>query len=142
MGYESLIIRRHLRSMRRRVVVTAAIGIVGVGLGVAALVITLSVMNGYAGMIWSRQVSMNPHITVRRPYSERIADYGPLMKVLAAHPDVTGVAPFIESEGYVLGHTKDAGAVTSGVLVRGVDPVGVRKTCAIGDFITAGKLDL
>ena len=50
MGYEGVIARRHLRSMRRRkrVAFTAAVAVIGVGLGVATLVIVLSVMNGYS----------------------------------------------------------------------------------------------
>ena len=126
--------------MRRRVVVTAAIGALGVGLGVAALVIALSVMNGYAGMIWDRQVGMNPHITVRRPYSERIEDYRLLMQIMSAHPDVVSAGPFIEAEGYVLGRTETAGAVTSGVRVRGVE--GASAMGAMADYVTSGTLDL
>ena len=144
MRFEAFIAHRHLRAIRsrRRVVVTSLIAIAGVGLGVAALVITLSVMNGYAGMIWDRQVSMNPHITVRKPYSERIDDYGLLVSMLSAHPDVTGVGPYIESEGYVLGRNEAAGAVTSGVMVRGVDPDRVLETSGIADHLKVGEMVL
>ena len=140
MGYEGVIARRHLRSMRRRkrVAFTAAVAVIGVGLGVATLVIVLSVMNGYSGMIWDRQVGMNPHITVRRPYSQRIGAYEPVLKLLAAHPEVTGVSPFVKSEGFVLGHS----GVKSGVVVRGVDPESLRRTSDIGDHLTHGKMDL
>jgi lipoprotein-releasing system permease protein len=144
MGFESFVAWRHLKSIRsrRRVVITTLIGIVGVGLGVAALVITLSVMNGYAGMIWDRQVSMNPHITVRKPYSERISDYDEVVSLLAAQPQVVGVAPFIESQGYVLGRTESGVTVTSGVLVRGVDAEYVSALGGISDYITMGQVDL
>ena len=97
MSFETFVALRHLKSIRsrRRVIITTLIGIIGVGLGVAALVITLSVMNGYAGMIWDRQVSMNPHITVRKPYSERISNYENVLTLLSAQPSVVSVAPFI-----------------------------------------------
>jgi lipoprotein-releasing system permease protein len=144
MGFESFVALRHLKSIRsrRRVVITTLIGIVGVGLGVAALVITLSVMNGYAGMIWDRQVSMNPHITVRKPYSERISDYDEVVTLLAAQPQVVGVAPFIESQGYVLGRTASAVTVTSGVVVRGVDAAYISAMGGIADYVTMGHVDL
>ncbi len=125
MGYEWIIVRRHIGSMGRRMGFTAAIAIVGVGLGVGALVITLSVMNGYADMIFDRQVGMNPHVTVRRPYSERIANYASIIRSLEEHPEVIGANPVIETEGYVLRRVKGVGAVTSGVLVRGVDKASV-----------------
>ncbi len=140
MGYEWIIVRRHLCSMGRQMGFTSAIAIVGVGLGVAVLVITLSVMNGYADMIFDRQVDMNPHVTVRRPYSERIENYATIVHLLEEHPEVVKANPVIETEGYVLRRVKSVGAVTSGVLVRGVDNAGMVN--AIGHHITAGTLGL
>lgn len=144
MGFETFVALRHLKSIRsrRRVIITTLIGIVGVGLGVAALVITLSVMNGYAGMIWDRQVSMNPHITIRKPYSERISDYEDVVTLLVAQPSVAGVAPFIEAQGYVLGRTASSITVTSGVLVRGVDEQHLSIQGGISDYIVNGQVDL
>ncbi len=140
MGYEWIIIRRHLFSVGRRMGLTTIIAIIGVGLGVGALVITLSVMNGYADMIFDRQVGINPHITVRRPYSERIENYAPIVQLLEKHPEVVGANPVIETEGYVLSRVKDVGTVTSGVLVRGVD--GIVKSSDIAYHITEGKMEL
>ena len=142
MGYEWIIAKRHLGAIgrRRRVVLTTAIAIVGVGLGVGALVITLSVMNGYAGMIFDRQIGINPHVTVRRPYSERIENYEPVVDLLKEHADVVGVSPFIESEGYLLSRAKDVGSVTSGVLVRGVD--GLAKITDIASHMVEGEMGL
>ena len=125
MKYEWIIVRRHLYSMGRQMGFTSAIAIVGVGLGVAALVITLSVMNGYADMIFDRQVGMNPHVTVQRPYGDRIENYAPIIELLEEHPEVVSVNPVIETEGYVLRTVKGIGAVTAGVLVRGVNDTGV-----------------
>jgi len=144
LSFENFVALRHLKSIRsrRRVVITTLIGIVGVGLGVAALVITLSVMNGYAGMIWDRQVSMNPHITVRKPYSERISNYESLLALLQDQPDVVGVTPFIESQGYVLARTASDVTVTSGVIVRGVDALRVSDTSGIADYVVDGAVDL
>ena len=144
MGFENFVALRHLKSIRsrKRVVVTTLIGIVGVGLGVAALVITLSVMNGYAGMIWDRQVSMNPHITVRKPYSERIVNYDQIVALLTAQDNVVDVSPFIESQGYVLGRTASSVTVTSGVLVRGVDASYISATGGISDYVVNGQVDL
>lgn len=140
MGYEWIIIRRHLFSVGRRIGLTTIIAIIGVGLGVGALVITLSVMNGYADMIFDRQIGINPHITVRRPYSERIENYAPIVQLLEKHPEVIGANPVIETEGYILNRIKDVGTVTSGVLVRGVD--GIVKSSDITHHITDGKMEL
>ncbi|MCZ6635685.1 MAG: ABC transporter permease [bacterium] len=144
MGFENKIAARHLRSVRgrRQAVLTTAIAVVGVALGVAVLVIVLSVMNGYSGMIWNRQVGMTPHITVRKPFSERIEDYGGLMQVLADHPEVIEVAPFIRSEGFVRGRPKGRDPVIAGVMVRGVDPERVLRTSDIGLHLQQGTMNL
>ena len=142
MGYEWTIASRHLRAIGRRMSFTTVIAIVGVGLGVGALVITLSVMNGYAGMIFDRQVSINPHITVRRPYSERMENYVDVVNVLVKHPEVIGATPFIETEGYALSRVEGVGAVTSGVLVRGVALEGVLESSEIGDHLIGGTMGL
>jgi len=144
MGFENKIAVRHLRSVRgrRQAVLTTAIAVVGVALGVAALVIVLSVMNGYSGMIWNRQVGMTPHITVRKPFSERIGDYGGLMRVLSDHPEVMGVAPFIRSEGFVRGRPEGGDPVIAGVIVRGMDPEQVLRTSDIGLHLQEGTMNL
>ena len=144
MAFESFVAWRHLQSIRsrHRVVVSTVIGIVGVGLGVAALVITLSVMNGYAGMIWDRQVSMNPHVIVRKPYSERLTEYHDVLRLLASQPGVVGASPFIESQGYVLARTASLVTVTSGVLVRGVDASQLSAPGGISDYVIEGSVDL
>ena len=144
MGFEYTIARRHLRAMRRRkrVSFTALIAVIGVGIGVAALVIVLSVMNGFAGTIWDRLLGINPHVTVRKAYSERIANYQPIQKVLAAHSDVTGVTPIIKSEGFVLRRPPGGEIVTSGIVVRGVDQDGLKQTSEVVDHVWAGEVDL
>ena len=55
MKVESFIAKRFVRSIRkrRRVSITSRIATVGIGLGVAALIIVLSVMNGFSGLLWS-----------------------------------------------------------------------------------------
>ena len=144
MSYEFMIARRHLRSMRgrKRVSFTALIAVVGVGIGVAALVIVLSVMNGFSGMIWDRLLGINPHITVRKAYSERILNYGPLLKALEAHPDVTGVSPFIKSEGFAFRKPPGSEVISSGVMVRGVDAEGLLRTSDLAEHFWAGEMDL
>ncbi len=144
MSYEFLIARRHLRSMRgrKRVSFTATIAVVGVAIGVAALVIVLSVMNGFSGMIWDRLLGINAHITVRKAYSERIEEYGPLLRTLEEHPEVVGASAFIQSEGFVLRRPPGGEVISSGVLARGVDAERALKTNDLSDYLWAGQVDL
>lgn len=144
MKFEHLIAFRHMRAMRRRrrVSLAALIAAVGVSLGVAALVIVLSVMNGFSEMIWDRLLGINAHITVRKAYSGRIEDYQPLMKTLAAHKEVIGASAFIQSEGFVLRKPPWEGVLSSGVLIRGVDQDGFTRTSDITKHLWAGEIDL
>jgi lipoprotein-releasing system permease protein len=143
-GFELQIARRHLRAIRRRrrATFTALIAVAGVGIGVAALVIVLSVMNGFGGMVWDRLLGINAHITVRRAYSAPMGDYGKLVETLAAHPDVVGASPFIQSAGFVIRKPPDAPAFKSAVMVRGVDAEGLRATSDIDNYLWAGDVDL
>jgi len=144
MTYESFVARRHLRSMRRRrrVSITSLIAACGVAIGVAALVIVLSVMNGFSGMVWDRLLGVNAHVTVRRAYSQPIEGYGAVVKTVSEHPEVLGASPFLQSEGFVLRKAPGAGLVTAGVLVRGVEEAGLLGTSEIGDYMWAGEVDL
>ena len=98
---ELLIARRYLRSMRRRkrVSFTVVVAVLGVGLGVAALVIVLSVSNGFSALVWDRLLGVNAHATVRVESGRPIEDPDALLTALDAHPLVTGVSPFAASEG-------------------------------------------
>ena len=144
MSYEFLIARRHLRSMRgrKRVSFTAIIAVVGVAIGVAALVIVLSVMNGFSEMIWDRLLGINAHITVRKAYDGRIEEYGPLLRTLEAHPEVVGASAFIQSGGFVLRRPPGGEMISSGVLARGVDAERALKTSDLSDHLWAGQVDL
>ena len=144
MRVERLIAFRHVRAMRRRkrVSLAALTAALGVTVGVAALVTVLSVMNGFAGMIWDRLLGINAHITVRKAYSGRIEDYRSLSKTLAAHEDVVGVSAFIQSEGFALRKPPWDGVISSGVLVRGVDEEEFTQTSEITKHFWAGEVDL
>ncbi|MCY3870294.1 MAG: lipoprotein-releasing system transmembrane subunit LolC, partial [Gemmatimonadetes bacterium] len=63
---EYFIARRYMRAMRRQrqISLTATIAIAGVTIGVAALVIVLSVFNGFSSLLWDSLLSVSPHIVV------------------------------------------------------------------------------
>ena len=144
MPYEFAVARRHLWSIRkrRRASFTALIAVIGVGIGVAALVIVLSAMNGFSGMIWNRLLGINAHITVRRAYSAPMQGYRPLVRALEAHPGVAGGSAFIQSEGFVVRRPPDGETVNAGVLVRGVDAEGLLRTSDLAQYLWAGEVDL
>ena len=89
-------------------------------LGVAALVIILSVTNGFSGEIKSRLVGMNAHINIRRFDGAAIKEYRALVDKLKEWPEVIGVAPVVDSKVIIV--SKRDFSRIDGIPIWGVDP--------------------
>ncbi|MDH3337015.1 MAG: lipoprotein-releasing ABC transporter permease subunit [Gammaproteobacteria bacterium] len=109
---------RYLRAKRRTRFVSfiTLISLLGIALGVAALIVILSVMNGFEGELRSRLLSMSAHGYVTGP--NRITeDWRGLLREVAAEPGIAAAAPFVQMEGMI-----QSGRDLRAVLVHGVDP--------------------
>jgi len=109
---------RYLRAKRRTRFVSFITGIslAGIALGVAALIVILSVMNGFEGELRDRLVSMSAHgqLTGR---DGRVADWRALRDEIVAEPGVAAAAPYIEMEGMIR-----SGRTLNAVFVSGIVP--------------------
>ncbi len=115
-GFEWLIAGRYLRARRKERAISAITGfsLVGIMLGVATLIIVMSVMNGFRDELVTRILGTNGHI-LALPGAVEIEDYDRLAAQASAVPGVIRAAPIIE--GRVMASTKFG---STGVLVRGV----------------------
>jgi lipoprotein-releasing system permease protein len=113
---------RYLRSKQREgfVSVIAYMAVGGVILGVAALVIILSVTNGFAGEIKSRLIGMNAHVNIRRFDGGPIEDWGALLERVKGFAEVVGAAPVVDSK-VIIASQRDLSRV-DGIPVWGIDP--------------------
>ena len=113
---------RYLRSDQREgfISVIAYMAVGGVILGVAALVIILSVTNGFAGEIKSRLIGMNAHINIRRFDGGPIEDWSVLLDRVRGYAEIVGVAPVVDSK-VIIASQRDLGRV-DGIPVWGIDP--------------------
>ena len=113
---------RYLRSKQRAgffsVIAYMAVG--GVILGVAALVIILSVTNGFAGEVKNRLIGMNAHVNIRRFDGGPIADWDALLQQVKGAVGVVGAAPVVDSK-VIIASQLDLGRV-DGIPVWGIDP--------------------
>ena len=113
---------RYLRSKQREGFFSAiaymAVG--GVILGVAALVIILSVTNGFAGEVKNRLIGMNAHVNVRRFDGGPIAGWDALLQQVKGAAGVVGAAPVVDSK-VIIASQLDLGRV-DGIPVWGIDP--------------------
>ena len=89
----------------------------GIGLGVAALVIVLSVMNGFQKEVRDRMLSVVSHIEVISADGGALEDTLGTLQQVKAHSQVIGAAPFIAAQALLA-----RGEDMKGVLVRGIDP--------------------
>jgi lipoprotein-releasing system permease protein len=129
---------RYLRAKRRTKFVSfiTLISLLGIALGVAALIVILSVMNGFEAELRTRLLSMTAHgyVTGR---DGRVQDWESLHAEIVATPGVHSAAPVIEMEGMIR-----SGRVLTAVLVHGVLPEYERATS--GDVVNyvEGSLDV
>lgn len=109
---------RYLRAKRRTRFVSfiTLISLLGIALGVAALIVILSVMNGFEGELRSRLLSMTAHGHVTGP--ERITqDWRQLVAEVSSEPGIAAAAPLVQMEGMI-----QSSRALQPVLVHGVDP--------------------
>ena len=118
MGYETFIGKRYLFSPRqdRSISVITWISIGGVALGVIALIVSTSVMNGFRTNLQNAVTGSLPHITIFA-WNDGMKDYSSLKERLEANPKVEGVAPYIYKQVMLTGKKQPKGA-----LLRGIDP--------------------
>jgi lipoprotein-releasing system permease protein len=93
------------------------ISMLGIALGVAALIIVLSVMNGFQKEVRDRMLSVVSHIEIHDIQGQALADPVALMQQAQQHPLVAGAAPFIGAQVLVA-----RGDEMRGVVFRGIDP--------------------
>jgi lipoprotein-releasing system permease protein len=113
----------------------AIVGMAGVAIGVAVLLVVLGVMNGFESELKSRILSVASHATITG-LDGPIADWRPLADAAKREPGVTAVAPYVEARALVA-----HGRMVRGVLVRGIDPSLERTVSSIDRHVRSVTLD-
>ena len=135
-AFERMVAFRYLRARRQEgfVSVIAIFSLLGIALGVATLIIVMSVMNGFRADLLGRILGLNGHLGVYAQ-SGPLSDFDADATKVSELPGVTGVTPLIE--GQVMA-TTEAGA--AGALVRGIRPEDLRRRPLVADHIVQGSL--
>lgn len=95
----------------------SGVSMLGISLGVAALIIVLSVMNGFQKEVRDRMLSVVSHIEVYGPGGGVLPDVNRTLDEVRRHPDVVGAAPFVAAQSLLA-----RGEDMRGTIVRGIDP--------------------
>ena len=135
--YEFLIGRRYLRSTRgnRFVSFISTISMLGIAIGVAVLIVVLSVMNGFEREVRGRIMSLTSHATISA-FGSGLPDWEAMAAKIQENPGVVASAPYIEEQALMIAGSNSSGAVVTGVLAREESRV-----TAITQKMTAGSFD-
>ena len=134
--FEIFVGLRYTRAKRRTHFISFITGfsVVGIALGVTALITVMSVMNGFEKEVRERILDMVSHLTVSQ-FGERLEDWRTVAEKLEAHPEVVATAPYVRAEGMLVHRER-----VNGVLLRGILPEREEKTADIGKHMVDGEL--
>jgi lipoprotein-releasing system permease protein len=111
------------------------VSMLGIALGVAALIVVLSVMNGFQDELRARILGVASHAEVQG-ISGRLADWEAVARATAKHPEVLAAAPFVSGQG-MLGQ----GETVRGAIIRGVLPGEEGRVTEVARQMKAGRMD-
>jgi lipoprotein-releasing system permease protein len=136
--YELFVGLRYTYSKRRTHFISfiSVTSMLGIALGVTALITVLSVMNGFQTELRDRILGMTAHATVTTSQGS-LKDWRSVAGLLTGQPHVLGVAPYVDGESML-----SNGRLVSGALIEGVSPQEEGKVSDIGAHITDGSLAL
>ncbi|MET0239864.1 MAG: lipoprotein-releasing ABC transporter permease subunit [Sphingobium sp.] len=134
--YEKLVARRYLLPGRGEgfIFLVAAISLIAVMLGVAALIVVMSVMNGFRAELFDKIVGLNGHAVIQG-YDGRLNDWRAVAQKARATPGVVGATPLIEQPLLAIHDGRVEAA-----LVRGMTVQDIRANPSLKDKVVAGDL--
>jgi lipoprotein-releasing system permease protein len=137
MSYELFIGLRYTRAKRRNHFISfiSMTSMVGIALGVAALIVVLSVMNGFQHELRSRILGVASHLQISGVNNE-LADWPRVTELIGSNPEIQGSAPYIMAQGML-----SFGQAVQGAVVRGVLPDKEDRVAEIGAHIKAGDFN-
>lgn len=135
MGLRYTRTQRHAGRRNGFVSFISALSLIGIALGVAALIVVLSVMNGFQRDVRDRMLSVLSHIEIIAAPGP-LVDWPSLIQRSLQHPEVVAAAPFVAGQA-MLTH----GDQVRGVLVRGIDPVRESQVSDLAGQVSEGALD-
>jgi lipoprotein-releasing system permease protein len=141
MPYEWLVGLRYTRAGRRSgrnsfLSFISLISVSGIALGVAALIVVLSVMNGFRKDVTDRMLSVLAHIEVIDQRGEGLPDWRQTMQDAFKNPAVKGAAPFVQTQGMLL---RDG--IMRPAVIRGILPSEEPKVSDVAKTVRYGSLD-
>src|SRR5262249_52765301 len=129
--YELTVGLRYTRARRRDSFFllgpNALVSMIGIWVGVWALIVVLSVMNGFQKEVRERILGVASHVQILSA-NGRLADWAAVAKLAQEHPRVVATAPFVQAQAML-----SAGSAVRGAVVRGIVPEQEARVADLGD---------
>jgi lipoprotein-releasing system permease protein len=139
--FEVFLALRYLRPKRTFVSVITLISVLGVMLGVAVLLIVISVMSGFDRQLRDRILGFNAHLTVFEP-GNTLTNYDQLAKAVATNAHVRGVMPYVRSQVLLKTQPSVGKPQIIAPLVRGSDPAAEGSVSVLPTNVRIGSFNL
>jgi lipoprotein-releasing system permease protein len=139
--FELLLALRYLRPKRTFVSVITLISVLGVTLGVAVLIIVISVMSGFDKQLRDKILGFSPHLRVMER-NRTLHQWEKVAKEIAAHPRVRSLEPYVLGQVLVETQPEDGQSQVGAPWLRGMDPKLEAQVSTLPTNIIAGKFDV
>ncbi len=138
MRFSFFIAKRHLFSQHKIGYISfiSIISIIGLSLGVAALILTISILNGFEQEVKSKLIDFDAHIRLRLFYQESMDTTSKVDSTLNSIGEIKYIAPYIH-RSVMIRH----GNETEGVVLEGISEKDIHNTLRIDRFLSKGKID-
>ncbi|HWH49749.1 MAG TPA: lipoprotein-releasing ABC transporter permease subunit [Burkholderiales bacterium] len=135
--YELFVGLRYTRAKRRNHFISfiSITSMLGVALGVAALIVVLSVMNGFQKELRTRILGVASHVQIVG-LDGHLSDWRKTAAEVQRHPEVVAAAPYITAQGLISHH-----GTVQGTLVRGIMPGEEARVADVGEHMRSGSMD-
>ncbi len=137
MRYELTVGLRYTRARRRNrfIGINSAVSMIGIAVGVWALIVVLSVMNGFQKEVRTRILGVVAHLQILAD-DNRLENFREVMKTVAQHPRVIAAAPFVQAQAML-----SSGQSVRGAVVRGILPGEEEKVADLARHMRTGALE-
>ena len=137
MRYERFIAQRYLRSKQqmRFINIIMLVSVLGITVGVAALIVVLSVFNGFNSVVTQVLVGFDPHIKIEAEKGKSLQLSDSLLQILEGDEQIAGWSPYIANKALLVASQFNRVVLIKGVVDSTVDQVsGVKQSTMLGEF--------
>ena len=137
MGWQLFVALRYLTSKHKEkfISIISLISVLGVAVGVAALIVVIAVMSGFDNDLKEKMIGTNAHMVVEAEYGMKPSDE--ILSRITTTPHVLAASFYLQGQALIRSNEN-----VTGVIVKGIDPVREENVSKIKIYITKGAVDL